>query len=139
VYPGGKETRSYAWMLKWRVKARFWKDISKTLFPLKKSLSWRESLDSRGYWCSLVSMRPIQKRTSVFICLKKLKVFSRIRGAVWRCERINGSSFQMAVAIAAAVLSISTMGFDATAVEAFLVFSKCRLSVEFRCALCIDA
>lgn len=30
----------------------------------------------------------------------------------------------MAVAIAAAVLSISTMG-DATAVEAFLVFSKC--------------
>lgn len=44
----------------------------------------------------------------------------------------------MAVAIAAAVLSISTMG-DATTVEAFLVFSKCRLSVEFRCALCIDA
>jgi len=86
-------------------------------------------------------VEPTEKSHRIYLLGKqKRKVFSWIQGAARRCERINGSSFQTAVAIAAAVLSGSTMG-DATAVDAVSevsVFSKRRLSVEFRCSLCID-
>lgn len=70
---------------------------------------------------------------------EKRKVFSRIRGHAVKVRTNKWFEFPNGIReIAAVVFSNSTMG-DATTVVAFLVFSKHWLSVEFRCALCIDA
>lgn len=147
----GSKDSEYAWMPSMSKKARFWKDIllsCQRKVYLSGSPIDREGLaGAASFPCGPI--RNISKKNLSIYLNEKRKVFSRFRGAkpAWRCESINGSSFQTAVHAGdrtAAVLSNNkpTIGERNGVVEAFsfsyLVFSKLRLSVEFRCALCID-